>query len=101
MIIYNVTTKVNWNINDQWLQWMQQDHIPEVLQTGCFFESRILRLLEIEEEEGPTYAIQYSADTIDDYHSYIQVHAVSFRQQILEKWGDQIFAFRSVMEVLH
>jgi len=101
MIIYNVTTKVNWPIHDDWLRWMEHEHIPKILETGCFFENRILRLLEIDEEEGPTYAIQYYAFNKADYRGYIEQHAALFRQEIDQKWGDQIIAFRSVMEVLH
>ncbi|MBC7826127.1 MAG: DUF4286 family protein [Chitinophagaceae bacterium] len=101
MIVYNVTTKVNWSVHDDWLQWMQREHIPDVMATGLFFDSKILRLLEIDDGEGPTYAIQYYASAIENYRTYIEQHAVSFRKEIHEKWGDQIIAFRSLMEVLH
>jgi len=101
MIIYNVTTKVNWTIHHYWLQWMKEKHIPQMLETGCFFEYKILRLLEVDEEEGPTYAIQYHASTIENYHTYIHQYAVSLRQHTHEKWGEQIIAFRSLLEVLH
>jgi Domain of unknown function (DUF4286) len=101
MIIYNVTTKVNWAIHDEWLQWMRQEHIPQILETGCFYESRILRLLETDEEEGPTYAVQYHASKAEDYRAYIEHYAATFRQDAQEQWGDQIISFRSVMEVLH
>ncbi|MGE5521009.1 MAG: DUF4286 family protein, partial [Candidatus Dadabacteria bacterium] len=46
MIIYNVTTKINASVADSWLRWMQQEHIPEVMDTGCFSEYRFARLLE-------------------------------------------------------
>jgi hypothetical protein len=101
MIIYNVTTNVNWAIHNDWLQWIQQEHIPQILQTGCFFDSRILRLLEIDDEDGPTYAIQFHASTTYDYQTFIKQHDALLKQQSYEKWGDQIIAFSSVMEVLH
>jgi Domain of unknown function (DUF4286) len=101
MIIYNVTTKVNWAIHDEWLQWMRQQHVPQILKTGCFFESRILRLLETDDEDGPTYAVQYHAFGVENYHTYIEHYAAAFRQDARELWGDQIISFRSVMEVLH
>jgi hypothetical protein len=46
MIIYNVTSKVTNNIQDRWLQWMKEDHIPEIMATGLFHDFRICRLLE-------------------------------------------------------
>ena len=101
MIIYNVTTKVNWEINDAWLEWLKKVHIPQMLETGCFMDSRIHRLLEIEEDEGPTYTVQYHASGNEEYRTYIQHHAAILRKHALEKWGNQTMSFRSVMEVLH
>jgi hypothetical protein len=101
MIVYNVTIKVDWEIHDEWLQWMKNEHIPMMLKTGSFFESRILRLLETDEQDGPTYAFQYHASTIEDYTKYIDKHASTLREHTSQRWGDQTIAFRSVMEVLH
>ena len=98
MIIYNVTIKVDASIAAEWLQWMQEEHIPEVLQTGCFSSYRLVRLLEVDDTEGPTYAAQYNADSKADYNRYIQLHAVRLREKSLGKWGNRFMAFRSVME---
>ena len=101
MIVYNVTAKVTWAINDAFVDWMKQVHIPEVLGTGLFFEYRMLRLLETDETEGPTYAIQYTARTPEDYNRYISEYAPQLRQKVLDKWGDQYLAFRSVLQVVN
>ena len=36
MILYNVTIKVDHDIHDEWMEWMKQTHIPQVLETGLF-----------------------------------------------------------------
>ncbi|WP_163310716.1 DUF4286 family protein, partial [Enterobacter kobei] len=71
MLIYNVTTKITHTIHEDWLQWMRDIHIPDVLATGCFTKANILRLLDIDDSEGPTYAVQYYAETKTDYDHYI------------------------------
>ena len=53
MIIYNVTIKIDWTIHDAWLAWMQQVHIPELVATGCFTRSQLVRLLDTDERKGP------------------------------------------------
>jgi hypothetical protein len=98
MIIYNVTIKVEASIADEWLKWMQEEHIPEVMKSGCFSSSRVLRLLEVDDTEGPTFAIQYGADSKADYNRYIQIYAASLRDQSFERWGNRFIAFRSVMQ---
>jgi hypothetical protein len=101
MIIYNVTIKPDWSIHDEWLQWMQQEHIPEMLSTQLFYKHKMLRLLEVDEAEGPTYAVQYHAHNIDDYHRYISEFAATQREKGIRKWGDKFIAFRSLMQIVN
>jgi hypothetical protein len=98
MIIYNVTIKVETSIAGQWLQWLREEHIPDVMQTGCFSSHKVVRLLEVDDSDGPTYAVQYRADSKADYNRYIQLYAASLRDKSYQKWGDRFIAFRSVMQ---
>ena len=100
MIIYNVTTNVAPEIAASWLQWMKNEHIPEVLHTGLFTHRQILHLLDISEADGITYAVQYFATAIHHYHRYINEYAPALRLKTTEKWGDKIISFRSLMEVV-
>ncbi|HVK97385.1 MAG TPA: DUF4286 family protein [Flavisolibacter sp.] len=100
MIIYNVTTKVEDSIAEDWLQWMMEEHIPEVLGTRCFSEYKLVKLLEVDDAEGPTYAVQYLAESKADYNRYIQIHAATLRKKTIDKWGTRVIAFRSVMQVV-
>jgi hypothetical protein len=101
MIVYNVTTKVTHAIQQSWLQWIKEKHIPELINTGCFTHATVLQLLEIDNNEGPTYVIQYFADSKSQYNNYIEKYSSHFRQQTIDKWGDQFIAFRSVMQVVN
>lgn len=101
MFIYNVTIKVRNDIHEAWLQWLQKEHIPDVLSTGCFTESAVYRLLEIDDSEGPTYAVQYRAESKAQYNQYIELFANDMRQRSFEKWGDAFIAFRTLMQVVN
>jgi hypothetical protein len=101
MIIYNVTTKVHHSIHDAWLQWLKEDHIPAILKTACFTTATILRLLEVDETDGPTYAVQYHAESKALYNHYIEAYSTNMSQQSFDKWGDQFISFRSVMVVVN
>jgi hypothetical protein len=100
MIIYNVTIKVETQIADAWLQWLLNEHIPSVMQTNCFVDYKVVRLLEVDDSEGPTYAVQYYARSKADYNRYIELHSSGLRKISFEKWGERFIAFRSVMEVV-
>jgi hypothetical protein len=101
MIIYNVTVKVDADIAKDWLEWLQTEHITEVIGTGCFTHASLLKLLEVDDTEGPTYAIQYFAESKALYNQYIDKFAGTFRQKSFDKWGNKFFAFRSVMQVVN
>lgn len=100
MIVYNVTIKVDKSISEEWLQWMKKEHIPEVCATNCFTHATIFQLLEIDDSEGPTYAIQYHAESKGNYNFYIEKFAPLMKQKGYEKWGNKFIAFRSVMHII-
>lgn len=101
MIVYNVTIKVEHSIADAWLSWLREEHIPGIIGTGCFTEATILQLLETDESDGITYAVQYLANSKALYNRYIREHADEMRKKATEKWGNKFIAFRSVMQVVH
>jgi hypothetical protein len=101
MIIYNVTTQVNWAIQEAWLKWMKEEHIDRVMATGCFTDHRIVKLLEVDDSDGPTFAVQYHCQSPEQYQQYVRLHAPALRQKSLAKWGDQFISFRSLMEVVN
>ncbi|MBS1511116.1 MAG: DUF4286 family protein [Bacteroidetes bacterium] len=101
MIIYNVTTKVTPAIQAAWLQWMKEEHIPEIIATGCFTAATIAQLLEVDDSDGSTYTVQYMAESKALYNVYIEMFATAMRNKVFEKWGDQFIAFRSLMQVIH
>ena len=101
MYIYNVTIKLKESIHTDWMIWLKEEHIPDVLNTGCFSDAQVLRLLEVDDSEGPTYAIQYKTDKISNYQLYLENFAAALREKSYTKWGDQFIAFRSFMEVVN
>ena len=101
MIIYNVTVKIEHVIANQWLLWLKNVHIPELIATGCFTHATILRLMEVDETDGPTYAIQYHAESKALYNRYIDKFSDDMRKKSIDKWGNQFIAFRSVMQVVN
>ncbi len=101
MILYNVTTKVEHSVADAWLIWLKEEHIPDIIATGCFTHATVLHLLEVDDTEGTTYAVQYHATGKALYNRYLEQFANEMRSKAMEKWGNKFIAFRSLMEVVH
>ena len=101
MIVYNVTIKIQESIKENWLHWLKEEHIPDIISTGCFTHAVILQLLEVDDTEGPTYAVQYFSENKGLYNNYIENHAATMRQKGFDKWGGKFITFRSVMQVVN
>ncbi len=101
MIVYNVTTKVSHAIAADWLSWLKKEHIPDLVQTGCFTHAVILYLVEADDEEGITYAVQYHAESQALYNRYMEKYAGDMRKKALGKWGDRVISFRTLMHLVH
>ena len=48
-ILYNVTVNIDTDHEKAWVEWMESEHIPEVMATGFFLTARLCRLL-VEED---------------------------------------------------
>jgi hypothetical protein len=101
MIIYNITSKVSNAIHMDWLKWTEEVYIPELIATGCFTDGVILQLLEIDDSEGPTFAVQMKAESKALYNRYVEHFAEAMKQKSFAEWGDQFISFRSVMKVVN
>ena len=70
MIIYNVTCSIDPDIINDWLEWMEKEHVPEVMNTGVFIEAQINRVISDDKNGLVTYAIQYLCRDMKDLHMY-------------------------------
>jgi hypothetical protein len=99
MIIYNVTINIDAAIHEEWLTWMKAIHIPEVMATGYFIESKICKIIG-DEETGINYAIQYTAQTMEHYETYKANHAPALQQKVTARYPGKFVAFRTLLEIL-
>ena len=101
MFLYNVTLKIDAAIHEEWLAWMQQTHIPEVLQTGFFVENRIYRLIEPDDDDdSATYAVQYSFRQLADLHRYQADCAPALQKAHTDRYEGRFMAFRTVLKAV-
>lgn len=99
MLLYNVTSILEESIAEEWLQWMQEEHIPKVMETGKFVSYRLLRVLD-SPNEGVTYCAQYVAENIGEYLEYRDSYAPALQAEALEKFQQRALAFRTLMEYI-
>jgi phosphoribosylamine-glycine ligase len=100
MILYNVTINIHESVHDQWMRWMQEKHIGDVLATGKFSAARMVKVLVEEEMGGTTYSIQYTTDSKETLQRYYDEDAPRLREEGLQLFGDKMLAFRTELELI-
>ena len=99
MILYNVTVSIDPEISQEWLQWMRSKHIPDVMATNCFKESRLSRI-QGEEEGGVTYSVMYLCPSEELMNEYQNIHAPALQKDHADKYSGRFAAFRTFLHVI-
>ena len=97
MLLYNVTLILDDAAAEEWLTWVQDVHIPEVMATGMFVSYRLLKVMD-SPNEGVTYCTQYVADSLENYNRYQEQYAPALQADLNEKFRNRFVAYRTLME---
>lgn len=100
MLIYNVTTNIDKSVHDEWLQWMRERHIPDVLATGKFLNAKMSKVLIEEEMGGITYSVQFTTVDRETLQKYYQEDAQRLRDDVLKRFPNKFVSFRTELEVI-
>ncbi|MBA2500954.1 MAG: DUF4286 family protein [Chitinophagaceae bacterium] len=100
-IIYNITMQVEKQLLDEWLIWIQQEHIPAMMGTGCFIKHQLLKLMSSPENDDPTFAIQYFASTIFKFNQFESQYLDQLLKKISEKWNTGIVFYTTNLEIVN
>lgn len=100
MIIYNVTTNIDDSVHDDWLQWMKDEHIPDMLATKKFTSAKICKVLVEEDMGGTTYSVQYQAANRAKLDAYYHENAPAMRAKGQQLFANKFVAFRTELELI-
>lgn len=100
MILYNVTVNIENAVADEWLQWMKEVHVPDVMRTGMFIQNTIFRILADEDSGGKSYSVQYTCDSMEQYEEYREKYATALQAEHTQKFKDRFVAFRTLLELV-
>ncbi|MDI9340060.1 MAG: DUF4286 family protein [Sediminibacterium sp.] len=100
MYIYNVTVNIADEVHQEWLKWMKDVHIPDVMKTGCFIDNQLCKLLYVE-DEGHTYSVQYKFLEMADIERYQKEFAPALQAEHSQKFKDKYAAFRTLLQIMN
>ena len=74
MYIYSVTVNIDDSVREEWIKWMKEVHIQDVMNTGLFISNKFCKVL-VDEESGSTYSIQYIVKDLQTMQLYHEMNA--------------------------
>jgi hypothetical protein len=98
MYIYNVTVNIELDAHDEWLKWMKEVHIKDVMSTNMFTGSKLCEVM-VDEEQGKTYSIQYEVKDMETLKLYNEVYAPKLKAEHNARFKDKFVAFRTILRV--
>ena len=99
MIIFNDTVIIEEAIQQRWLKWIKEVHIPAVMATGHFKSYQVLNVID-SPNEGVTYCIQYRADSIADFNQFYSKHLHRLQEAHNQEFENQFVIFNTLMQTV-
>lgn len=100
MIIYNITVKIDKEVEEDWVRWMVDKHIPDVMATGYFERFSFQKVLQSFDPDN-TYAVQYFAEKMSKLHKYEVEFAPALKKEHAKRYPDKFVAIRTILDELH
>lgn len=100
MILYNITFTVNNEIEEDFVQWMKETHIPDIFATGLFLEHKFFRLLNSPDDNVTNYSLQFFTENTQKLIEYESRFAHALRYETQARYGEKAIPFRTLMELV-
>jgi len=100
MFLFNVTTHLEAEQEDEWLQWMQEVHIPTLLKGDYFTAATLTKIMVEEPMGGVTYSVQYSTDHKAVINGLYDRQTVALEAQMLKKFGAEVLVFKTPLKII-
>lgn len=101
MYIYNVTVHVEPSVENEWLEWMKEIHLSEMIATGKFIEAKLFKVITDQDHGGISYATQYLCSSVNQYNAYLKENAVTLQQKASDRFGNTVLSFRTQLEEIY
>lgn len=98
MFLYNVTIGIDGDVEQEWLRWMKETHIPDVLGTGMFISYKMYKVLHENNDGSVSYSVQYFANSIENVVQYLEVFSPALADEHMQKFKNKHVAFRTLLE---
>lgn len=99
MYIFNTTFNIGLSILEESKDKIEQDFIPNILDTGLFNKAIFTEVLTQDRSEGKTYSLQLFCPSHSHFMQYKKFHEGYFAELAKPYKGDLVY-FQTLMEIV-
>ena len=100
MYLYSVTINIDKTAEQEWLDFMQDKHIADVLNSGYFTKASMRKVLHNNDENTTTYNIEYLTESAAKYNEYTQKAAPALQKDVADKFAGKFTAQRAFYQIV-
>ncbi len=100
MLILNTTFLVSDEIQNQWLEWVREQHIPFMLNTKYFIKPQIAKIISNDATDGTSYSVQFQINNRETLEKWQREFAGKFEQNCYKIFGNEALFFSTILEIV-
>lgn len=98
MGVYIVTIHIKRSSEQEWLEWMKKEHIPDIMNAGFFTGYEIFKVVIPDPvSDEAVYQFHYRFNSMDDYYNYAEKAAPDLQRKHSEKFLGKFKASRAIV----
>jgi hypothetical protein len=98
MLLYNITIGIDPDIEQEWIAWMKENFIAEVMATRLFAESKLYKVLHEDESGSISYSAQFFAHDIKHVTQYLELYAPPIIEKHRARFVNKHVVFQTLLE---
>ena len=100
MILYLIHIDVQKNIDKDWLLWMKNEHVPEIMDLKIFQKNEIWKIKN-DSKKYNSYYIKYYTESLDYYKLYEKKYAIEMKKKHSIKYKNNFNVKREILQLIH
>ncbi len=100
MYLLNITFLVDPSILPLWNEWLRLQFIPTMQSLGDFRSPQLARIHTETEENGLSYALQFSSPLLETIKHWNKVHQTDLLQVCNRKFSGKALFFATTLEIM-
>jgi len=97
MIIYSITFAIEDGIEQEWISYMKEEYIANIMEIGLFNDFRFAKTHPVSDVDT-AYNIQFRCESLTHLELFEKQHASEIDEKMVEKYKGKFGSFRMVLE---